>query len=139
MEKNDEQLSSKVKLVYNSAMAADIANSSLCEVSDCDIIALLDDHLQGFNIMSIGLPPESTEKLHSEGVPAFTAEVVYDNPPFFVFDNIEVCIPAMECDLSGLTKTELYLYLFAYQTFGQAGADAMAYCIVDGAQSGSAV
>lgn len=137
---NDEQLSSKVQFAYNSAIAAANASSSSYAVSDHDIISLLGEYLYDFDILSITMPKENKEKLHSENVPAFSAELLYGQPsPFFFYGNFDFCISADDGGLSGLTKTELYLYLFAYQTFGQAGADVMAECIIDGSQSGSAV
>lgn len=114
------------------------AGDDLGTVSDDDVIKALRELMPSVDICHVALAEASMDKVGSdlEHVALVTFNDLEVNSPFCVTGEVQLRILTDRGYLSGLTKSEFYLYMMAFQQFGWKGADVMADCIMDGAQSG---
>ena len=134
-EKISKRLRSKMQFAYD--LQAD-AGDDLGSVSDDDVIKALAELMPSVDIFDVTLTEASMDKVSSEFLPVALVGVndLDVNSPFCITGEFQLRILTRRGYLSGLTKSEFFLYIMAFQQFGWRGAEAMAECIVDGSQSG---
>ena len=134
-EKIGKRIRSKMQFAYDLQMEA---GGDIGTVSDDDVINTLSDLMPNVDIFDATLSEPSNGKLSPDFVPVAVIGVndLDVNSPFCITGEVQLRIMTRRGYLSGLSQSEFYLYMMAFQQFGWRGAEAMAECIVDGAQSG---